>query len=356
MSEAAREEPSPEATPTDTPYAGLTPQTVLDALESVGFLGDGRLIALNSYENRVYLVHLEDGDSVIAKFYRPQRWTDAQIAEEHELLAELVGAEVPAVAPVPLVAVQAQGVRHLSAASVLAGGCLARWDGFRFAVFPRRGGRAPELEQPDVLEWIGRFIARIHQVGARRRFMHRPSIDPESLGTAAREAVVASGLLPPDCERAWLNAVDAVLKPTRRAFAELADVARLRLHGDCHPGNILWTAQGPHFVDFDDARNGPAIQDLWMLASGSGAEAEQSLARLLTGYEAIRPFDRREFGLIEPLRSLRLIHYTGWIASRWHDPAFPVAFPWFGSSRYWHERTAELIEQLPLLEPGVDLR
>lgn len=336
-----------------TPYAGLTPEVVLDALEAVGVRGDGRLVALNSYENRVYLVYLEEGGSLVAKFYRPGRWTDSQIAEEHELLAELARAEVPAVAPIPLVAVpSAQDIGHPSQApaTILAGGCLARWSGFRFALFARRGGRAPELDQPGVLEWLGRFIARIHRVGARKPFVTRPSVDPQSLGDAARNAVLSSGLLPESCERAWMQAVDRVLERVKAAFASLPDLERIRLHGDCHPGNVLWTDEGPHFVDFDDARNGPAVQDLWMLLSGRGSASALEAEALLAGYESIRPFDRRELRLIEPLRSLRLIHYSGWLASRWDDPAFPAAFPDFGSTRYWNERTHELLEQLVELD------
>jgi Ser/Thr protein kinase RdoA (MazF antagonist) len=336
-----------------TPYAGLTPEVVLDALDAVGFRGDGRLVALNSYENRVYLVYLEDGGSLVAKFYRPGRWSDEQIAEEHAMLAELAQAEVPAVAPMPLAATAGAAGSPDSAgarATILAGGCLARWGDFRFAVFPRRGGRTPELDQPGVLEWIGRFIARIHAVGARRRFITRPSVDPQSLGEAARSAVLESGLLPPACEGAWLRAVDQVLELVRARFASLPGLNIIRLHGDCHPGNVLWTDEGPHFVDFDDARNGPAVQDLWMLLSGRSSASAAELTPLLGGYESIRPFDHRELALIEPLRSLRLIHYSGWLASRWDDPAFPAAFPDFGSSRYWNERTHELLEQLAELE------
>lgn len=335
-----------------TPYAGLTPEVVLDALDAVGFRGDGRLVALNSYENRVYLVYLEDGGSLVAKFYRPGRWSDAQIAEEHALLAELAQEEVPAVAPIPLAAIEPAGAAG-ERATVLTGGCLARWGDFRFALFPRRGGRAPELDQPGVLEWTGRFIARIHAVGARRRFIVRPSVDPQSLGEAARVAVLQSGLLPASCESAWVRAVDQVLDRVRASFARLPDLGIIRLHGDCHPGNVLWTEEGPHFVDFDDARNGPAVQDLWMLLSGRGRDSVAELAPLLEGYESIRAFDHRELALIEPLRSLRLIHYSGWLASRWDDPAFPAAFPEFGSNRYWNERTHELLEQLAELEdPG----
>jgi len=342
-----------------TPYAGLTPEVVLDALDAVGYRGDGRLVALNSYENRVYLVYLEDGGSLVAKFYRPGRWSDEQIAEEHALLAELAQEEVPAVAPLPLAALSpstgqtgAAGTR----ATILAGGCLARWGDFRFALFPRRGGRAPELDRPGVLAWIGRFIARIHAVGARRRFVTRPSVDPQSLGEVARRAVLESGLLPPACEGAWLRAVDQVLALVRARFASLPGLGIIRLHGDCHPGNVLWTDEGPHFVDFDDARNGPAVQDLWMLLSGDRESQEVQLAAVLEGYETFREFDRVELLLVEALRTLRLMHYAAWVARRWDDPAFPASFTWFGTQRYWEEHILALREQVAAMdEPALSV-
>lgn len=311
------------------PYAGLDPGTVLDALDSVGLRGDGRLIALNSYENRVYLIHLEEGDAVVAKFYRPHRWTSEQIEEEHALVEELAGEDIPAVAPLRL-----------------QGRTLHTHAGFRFAVYPRRGGRAPELDQPGVLEWIGRFIARIHAIGARQAFRHRPAISVASLGRESRAVLLAGRLISPEIETAWAAAADLALEQADRAFAAAAGVRSLRLHGDCHPGNLLWTESGPHFVDFDDARSGCAVQDLWMLLSGERAERSAQLSRLLDGYTQVREFDSAELALIEPLRTLRLIHYSAWIARRWDDPAFPAAFPWFGTPRYWEERVAELREQI----------
>jgi len=310
-------------------YAGLTPATLLDALESVGLRGDGRLLALNSFENRVYQVWLEDGAAVVAKFHRPQRWSDAQILEEHAFTQELAEREIPVVAPL-----------------VIDGRTLHRHAGYRFAVYPRRGGRAPELDAPATLEWVGRFIGRIHAVGAMRPFDHRPMLDIAGFGDEPRDWILAHDLVPTELLPAWRGIVDQALDAVRAAFARAGDVARIRLHGDCHPGNILWTDAGPHFVDFDDARGGPAMQDLWMLLSGDAEAMAAQLGHVLRGYERFMPFDRRELALVEPLRTLRLLHYSAWIARRWHDPAFPAAFPWFGSPRYWQDRVLELREQV----------
>ncbi len=325
----------------ETPYAGLDPQTVLTALDAVGLRGDGRMLALNSYENRVYLIYLEDGSSIVAKFYRPGRWTDAQIIEEHAFVAELAAQDIPAVAPLELGRAQPED----PTLKLDAGRTLATHQGFRFAVYPRRGGRAPELDAPGVLEWIGRFIGRIHAVGAQRPFRHRPALDPDTLGQEPRDWLLASGMLPAEIERAWRQTVDAALVQVRERFDQAGGLPRIRLHGDCHPGNLLWTDSGPHFVDFDDARNGCAVQDLWMLLSGTPPERSTQLDRLLEGYRQMHDFDVRQLGLIEALRTLRLIHYSAWLARRWDDPAFPAAFPWFGTPRYWEERIAELREQ-----------
>ncbi|HXU66740.1 MAG TPA: serine/threonine protein kinase [Casimicrobiaceae bacterium] len=314
------------------PYAGLTPDCVLDALDSVGIRGDGRLLALNSYENRVYQAWRDDAPPAIAKFYRPARWSDAQILEEHALIAELASADVPAVAPMRL------GERTLHA-----------FNGFRFAVFPRHGGRAPELDRRDTLTQLGRYIARLHTVGAARPFEYRPTLDVESFGDESRTYLLEHGFLPDDLREPWLRIVDLALDAVRRAFARVHFDA-LRLHGDCHGGNVLWTDDGPHFVDFDDARMGPALQDLWMLLSGDRAAMESQLVALLEGYESFRDFDRRELALVEPLRTLRLLHYSAWIARRWGDPAFPAAFPWFGTQRYWQDRILELREQVGLMD------
>jgi Ser/Thr protein kinase RdoA (MazF antagonist) len=315
------------------PYEGLGPDTVLDALDAVGFRGDGRFIALNSYENRVYQVFMEEGPAVVAKFYRPSRWTDAQIAEEHAFVAELAEREIPVVAPI---AVDGRTL-HLHA-------------GFRFAVYPRRGGRAPELDDPRILEWIGRFIGRIHAVGAIRPFRERPAIDIAAFGVEPRDWLLAHGFIPDDLRPAWESVVNQALDGVRHAFDRAGDVAQLRLHGDCHAGNVLWTDDGPHFVDFDDARTGPAIQDLWMLLSGERGDMTRQLCDVLAGYEDFAELDRRELHLVEALRTLRLIHYSAWIARRWDDPAFPAAFPWFNTQRYWQDRVLELREQVALMD------
>jgi Ser/Thr protein kinase RdoA (MazF antagonist) len=315
------------------PYAGLTPETVLDALERVGLRGDGRLLALNSYENRVYQVWLEDSTSVVAKFYRPARWSDAQILEEHAFVHELAEHEIPAVAPL-----------------VLEGGTLAEHAGFRFAVFPRRGGRTPELDRRDTLQWLGRFIGRIHGVGGARPFAVRPALDAESFGREPRDWLLGHGFVPADLLQAWKSAADLALQGVAHCYERAGSVRALRLHGDCHAGNVLWTDQGPHFVDFDDARTGPAVQDLWMLLSGERAEMTRQLEDLLAGYERFREFDPRELHLVEALRTLRLIHYSAWIARRWEDPAFPAAFPWFNTQRYWQDRILELREQIALMD------
>lgn len=322
------------------PYDALTPDVVLDALASVGIHGDGRLLALSSYENRVYQVHLEDAVDgatvVVAKFYRPGRWSEAQILEEHAFAAELAAGEVPAVAPLA-----PQG-RTLHAHA-----------GFLFSVSPRRGGRAPELDDPEVLEWIGRYLARLHTVGARQPFTTRPAITVESFAIEPREWLLAHQAIPLDVQGEWMQACDRAIAQIRAAFeqAQAAGVRSLRLHGDCHPGNILWTPDaGPHFVDLDDARSGPAVQDLWMLLSGERAQRQRQLGALLDGYEQLRDFDRAELALIEALRTLRLVHYSAWLARRWDDPAFPLAFPWFGTSDYWRGQVQMLEEQMEAME------
>ncbi len=314
---------------TDIPYAALTPDRMLDAVESIGERCDGRVLQLNSFENRVFQVGLESGTSVVAKFYRPGRWSDGQILEEHRFTTDLARREIPVVAPLEL-----------------DGRTLHSHGGFRFALYPRRGGRAPELDDPAILEWIGRFIGRIHAVGAIERFRERPALDIASFGEEPRDWLLEHACVPAPLLAPWTTAVDQALEGVRTAFREAGTPGALRLHGDCHPGNILWTDDGPHFVDFDDARNGPAVQDLWMLLSGDARSMSEQLAAVLAGYEDFMEFDRRELRLLEPLRTLRLIHYSAWIARRWHDPAFPAAFPWFGTERYWQDRILELREQI----------
>jgi Ser/Thr protein kinase RdoA (MazF antagonist) len=315
------------------PYSGLTPERILDAVESLGLRCDARLLALNSYENRVYQVGIEDGAPVVVKFYRPGRWTDAAILEEHEFCRELVEAEVPVVAPLEF-----------------DGRTLHQDAGLRFTVFPRRGGRWPELDVPDNLRWIGRFLGRIHAVGARAPFVHRPTLGIEEFGEQARAYLLQSGFIPVELEEAYRTLSSDLLARIRQRFEDAAPVRGIRLHGDCHPGNILWTDDGPHFVDLDDCRTGPAIQDLWMLLSGERDEMAVQLGHVLEGYSVFSELDSSELLLIEPLRTLRIMHYAAWLARRWDDPAFPLAFPWFNSQRYWQDHVLSLREQVPLLE------
>ncbi|MBK7423337.1 MAG: serine/threonine protein kinase [Propionivibrio sp.] len=319
-----------------TPFASLTPDSLLDALESIGLRPDGRLLALNSYENRVYQVFMEEGAPLVVKFYRAGRWSDAAILEEHDFSRELAVRELPVVA-----------------AMAIAGQTLHRHGDLRFAVFPRQRGRAPEFDSRQTLEWMGRFIGRIHAVGALKPFAERPEINIHSFGEAPRDFLQRSGFLPPDLANVYFGVVDQALDGVRRCFERAGRVATLRLHGDCHAGNVLWVegeGGGPFFVDFDDSRMGPAIQDLWMLLSGERADQVRQLADVLAGYEDFFAFDSRELYLIEALRTLRLIHYAGWLARRWDDPAFPAAFPWFNTQRYWQDRILELREQIALMD------
>ncbi len=319
------------------PYAGLTPDTVLDALESLDLRCDGRQMALNSYENRVYQVGIEGDLPLIAKFYRPQRWSDAQILEEHSFAAELAESEIPVVAPL-----------------LLNGATLHHFSGFRFALFPRRGGRTPELENPDTLEWLGRFLGRIHAIGGTRPFTTRPTLDAGSFGRESRDWLLADQVIPHELRLPWQGAADLALEHVAHCYERAGQIALIRLHGDCHPGNVLWVEEGPergpHFVDLDDARMAPAIQDLWMLLPGDREAAAQALGSLIKGYEDFCDFDDRELHLIEALRTLRLMHHSAWIARRWQDPAFPAAFPWFASPRYWQDRILELKEQVALMQ------
>lgn len=320
-----------------TPFFNLDPDCILHAVESAGLRTDGRLLALNSYENRVYQVGLEDTPPVVVKFYRPQRWSDAQILEEHAFVRELADAEIPVVAPD---AINGQTLLHYRQADA----------DFRFAVFPRQGGRTPELDRAGNLEWIGRFIARIHAVGGLKTFELRPTIDIETFGLEPSQFLLAHDFIPQDLHEVYRGVISQALEGVRRCYERAGDVAAIRLHGDCHMGNVLWTDDGPHFVDFDDSRNGPAVQDIWMLFSGERAEMIGQFNDFLAGYEDFYEFDLRELHLVEALRTLRLIHYAAWIARRWEDPAFPVAFPWFNTQRYWQDRILELREQIALMD------
>jgi Ser/Thr protein kinase RdoA (MazF antagonist) len=308
-------------TPSPTPYDDLSPDVVLDAIAEAGYVPDGRLLALGSYENRVYQVGIEDGPALVAKFYRPGRWSDAAIGEEHAFALELAEAELPVVAPL-----------------VVDGRTLLMHAGFRYTIYPRRGGRAPELESADHLAWMGRLLARLHGVGARARFRERGTIDATTFIRDAARAVLGSSLLPERYFETYRARTHALADLVDASFATV-EPARIRLHGDCHAGNVLWTDSGPHFVDLDDARMGPAVQDLWMLAP-----SPRALDALLEGYAEFRDFDPRELSLVEPLRIMRQVHWAGWVAARWDDPAFPRAFPQVGEARWWEQHLIDLAE------------
>lgn len=317
-----------------TPYADLTPDRILDAIEQAGFATSGSLLALNSYENRVYQVGLADGSFLVAKFYRPERWDDTTIEEEHGFALELASHDIPVVAP--LTDVAGQTLRH--------------YQGYRFALYPRRGGRAPELDDPEHLRWLGRMLGRMHRVGSLRPFRHRPSLNVQTFGQDAAAFVLEEGFVPKEISHNYRQACEVLLEQVNTSFEIAGPYRRLRLHGDCHPGNILWTDSGPHFVDLDDCVNGPAIQDLWMLLSGSRDDMRHQLDALLDGYNTFFDFDPGELILIEALRALRLLHYSAWLARRWHDPAFPHAFPWFNTPRYWEDQLNTLREQAERLD------
>ena len=321
------------------PYENLTPDCVLDAVETCGYRCDGRFFALNSFENRVYMVYLEEGAPLVAKFYRPGRWMDAAILEEHEFALELVEREIPVVAPL-----------------ACNGHTLSEHAGYRFALYPRRPGRSPELENRDTLKWLGRFIGRIHAVGALKPFVERPLLDLESFGHEPLRFVLDNDFVPSDLHDAYRSVAGDALERVSRCYERAGGVRNIRLHGDCHAGNILWSEEGPHFVDLDDARTGPAVQDLWMCLSGERRAMEEQLAALMGGYREFCDFDPVELGLIEALRTLRMVHYAGWLARRWSDPAFPANFPFFNTQRYWQDQILSLREQAALLdEPPLEL-
>jgi Ser/Thr protein kinase RdoA (MazF antagonist) len=321
------------------PFQALTPGFIMDAVESQGYLCDCRTLTLNSYENRVYQVGIEGENPLVAKFYRPGRWTDAQILEEHQFCFELVEHELPVVAPL---------VND-------SGQSLFPFGGFRFALYPRRGGHAPELDNLDNLLILGRLMGRIHSVGALRIFADRPRLDCQSFGYEAA-AMVSERYVPPEYKSHYDALTRDLLQGIEETLAQTGQIRYLRTHGDCHAGNILWRDGGPHFVDFDDARMAPAVQDLWMMLSGDRAGKTIQLAEILEGYTKFNDFDPRELRLVEALRSLRILHFTAWLAQRWEDPAFPRSFPWFNTPRYWGDHILELREQIAALqEPPLEV-
>lgn len=314
------------------PYAHLEPDVILDAVESVGFVCSGSLLALNSYENRVYQIGIEESAPMIAKFYRPHRWSNASILEEHQFAQELSTHEIPVVAP------------WLSAEQH----SLFEHNDYRFALFPCFGGRALELDSLEHLALMGRFIGRLHAVGACKSFKQRPSLDVQA-GMDAYQLLMHRELIPSHLKEAYSDTALSVLAKVGQCFAQVGPLAMLRLHGDAHAGNVLWRDTGPHMVDLDDCLMGPAVQDLWMLLSGDDEQMTIQLNCILAGYREFHDFNRGELKLIEALRSLRMLQYSAWLAKRWHDPAFPLSFPWFNSSYYWQEQCINLKEQEILL-------
>jgi Ser/Thr protein kinase RdoA (MazF antagonist) len=325
---------NPPSPATAHPYDALLPEVILDAVEQQGSRCSGELLALNSYENRVYRIGIEDGPPLAAKFYRPDRWSDAQILEEHGFAAELREHEIPAVAPL----------------ADAGGATLHEHGGFRYALFPWQPGRVAELNSDEHYRVLGRYLGRLHALGGAHPFTHRPRLTPQTFGHEPVRYLLEHDQIPPHLTEAYRSLTEQLLALIEQRYSDASPLREIRLHGDCHLGNLLWIDEAPHIVDFDDCRGGPAVQDLWMLLSGERGEQEHQLAMVLEGYTAFCAFDARELQLIEALRTLRLLHYSAWLAQRWSDPAFPQAFPWFGSDRYWEEQILILREQQALLQ------
>ncbi|MBV1877559.1 MAG: serine/threonine protein kinase [Pseudomonadales bacterium] len=325
---------------TQHPFTELKPDLVMDAVESVGYLCDARILELNSYENRVYQIGIEAQQPVIGKFYRPNRWTDEQILEEHTFTMELADNEISVVPPLIL----------------QTGKTLEYHAGFRFTLYARRGGRAPDIDDLASLEILGRHIGRIHAFGSQQNFTHRPTISVASYGHASRQFLLENNFIPAELLPAYETVTEQLLAELDTIFNTADTIKHIRLHGDCHMGNVLWRDNLPHFVDFDDARMGPPIQDLWMMLSGDADDQSQQLSAILKGYKDFCAFDHRQIRLIEPLRTLRIMYHASWIARRWQDPAFPRAFPFFDNQRYWADHILELREQwAQLSEPSIQV-
>jgi Ser/Thr protein kinase RdoA (MazF antagonist) len=313
-------------------YSELTPDRIISSVESLGLLSDGRILALNSYENRVYQVGIEDAEPVIAKFYRPGRWTDEQILEEHQFCFELADEDLPVVPPICF---NSQS--------------LHQFEGYRFSLFPRRGGRESDMDNPDNLAQLGRYLGRMHVVGAAKGFSFRPRIDLQTYGVESADFLIRH-FIPDALTDVYESLSRDILLLIEQRMGEAGKIGFIRCHGDCHAGNILWRLGEPNFVDFDDARMAPGVQDLWMLLSGSREEQEAQLGIVINAYEQFIEFDDRQLQLVEPLRTLRMMHYAAWLARRWEDPAFPVTFPWFNTDRYWGQHILELREQMAALQ------
>lgn len=316
-----------------TPYQHLDPNVIITAVESLGFMCSGSLLALNSYENRVYQIGIEDNKPLIAKFYRPERWSTEAIIEEHQFALELTDAEIPVVAPL-----------------IIRNQTLHHYENFRFALFERHGGRALDVDNITHLEWIGRFVGRVHAIGATKSFQHRGQLDPLTHGKLPYQFLIQNNFIPDYLKHNYCVNMENTLKKVEDIFQSVGNISYLRVHGDCQLGNVLWNDAGPHIVDLDDSVMGPAIQDIWMFLSGNSAEVEMHLNKILKGYREFYDFDMREIKLIEALRTLRMIQYSAWIANRWDDPAFPRAFPWFNTPHYWEEQLRNLQEQCQTMD------
>ena len=331
--EPEAEELQADAEPASDSFYALTPDHILAAIESLGYVTDGRFLALNSYENRVYQVGIEGAEPIVAKFYRPERWSDDCILEEHAYTAELADLEIPVIDPLKF-----------------SGKTLHSHNDYRFSVYPRRGGRELELDNAEQLEQIGRLIGRIHAAAAGNSYEHRPNLDIASYVDQPVEFLLANKFIPEYLHEAYQSLIDDLRGTITSAFSQAGDYKALRLHCDCHPGNILITDAGPHIVDFDDARSGPAVQDIWMFLSGERDYQTARLADVLDGYTRFCDFNPAELYLVESLRTMRMIHHSGWLAQRWADPAFPRAFPWFNTQQYWEEHVLSLREQQAILQ------
>lgn len=316
------------------PYNDLKPETVIDAVESLGILSDARIFPLNSYENRVYQVGVEDGTPIIAKFYRPYRWSESSILEEHQFSWELFDHELPVVPPIKNEQNQT----------------LHQYNGFQFSIFKRQGGHAPELDNLDNLFLIGRHLGRMHAIGAQTSFKYRPTITVDEWAVSSREFLLTNDFIPDELTLAYETLTQDLISKVSAIWNRLPDLKTLRIHGDCHGGNMLWRNDLPHFVDFDDCRNGPAIQDIWLLLSGDRQQKTAQLSEIVEGYNEFYDFEPSQLVLVEALRTLRIMNYSAWLAKRWSDPAFPHHFPWFNTERYWAEHALELREQLAALD------
>lgn len=314
------------------PFDSLQPDFILDAIESIGFECDGRVTALNSYENRVYQIGIEDTQPIIAKFYRPQRWSNEQIQEEHDFCFELVDAELPVVAPI-------KNEHNVS---------LFNYSDFSFSLYPRKGGRAPELDNLDNLFILGRFLGRIHLIGSSKSFLFRPTINSQTFGHDS-VSFLKENFIPPNLLDNYNSIANQLLECIDEKLESVGKLSSIRVHGDCHIGNMLWRDELPHFIDFDDSRMAPAIQDIWMLLSGDQTEQRIQLSEIIDGYNEFADFNLKELELVESLRALRMLYFSAWLARRWDDPAFPLGFPWFNTNKYWENFIMQLNDQLVIM-------